>query len=186
MQEVSSYVHSSSACARTRNKEEIPQTAVEKNPALRDFYNTYDEFAVAKQDIEAYERYRKNLTKEERELFDAKWHFYEVTFRNKGGLVMPIVVQWKYADGTDEVQYLPAEIWRQNENKISKVFAKRKPVQSIVLDPWRETADIDEENNYWPASDQPSRFELFKQQQAPRGSSTGGNPMQRSRSNRSK
>ena len=179
-------VRNANHIARIRNEKDIPKTAVENNTALRDFYNNYDEFAVGKQDVEAYENFRKSLSKEERELLDAKWHFYEVTFRNKGGLVMPIVVQWNYTDGTDEVQYIPAEIWRQNENKVTKVFAKRKPVKNIVLDPYRETADIDEANNYWPESATPSRFELFKQQQAPRGSSTGENPMQRSRSRSNK
>ncbi|WP_224999941.1 M1 family metallopeptidase [Cesiribacter sp. SM1] len=171
--------------ARTRNEKSVPKTAVENNPALRDFYNSYNEFAVSKQDIASYEQYRKSLSKEELAILDAKWHFYELTFRNNGGLVMPIVIQWNYADGTNEVQYIPAEIWRQNENKVTKVFARSKPVETIVLDPWRETADVDEDNNYWPAQDRPSRFELFKQQQAPRGSS-GTNPMQRSNSERSR
>jgi hypothetical protein len=171
--------------ARIRNEKDLPKTAVENNPALRDFYNSYNEFDVNKQDVEAYERYRKSLTKEEREALDAKWHFYELNLRNEGGLVMPVIVQWNFTDGTNEVQYLPAEIWRKNENKITKVFAKSKPVKTIVIDPWRETADIDEDNNYWPAQDRPSRFELFKQQQAPRGTS-GTNPMQRSNSDRSR
>ncbi|AHM61566.1 aminopeptidase [Flammeovirgaceae bacterium 311] len=169
--------------ARSRNEKEVPKTAVENNPALRDFYNNYNEFEVNRQDVEAYERYRKSLTKEEREAMDAQWHFYELNLRNKGGLIMPVVVQWNFTDGTNEIQYMPAEIWRKNENKVSKVFAKSKPVKSIVLDPFRETADIDEDNNYWPAQDRPSRFELFKQQQAPRGSS-GANPMQRSSNSR--
>ncbi|MBW3545501.1 MAG: M1 family metallopeptidase [Bacteroidetes bacterium] len=168
--------------ARTRNEKAVPKTAVENNPDLRDFYNSYDPHAVDKQNTAAYENYRKSLSAEERKLLDAKWHFYELKLRNSGGLVMPVIVQWNFEDGSDEVQYLPAEIWRQNENVVTKVFAKQKPVKSIVIDPYRETADTEESNNYWPEQNRPSRFELYKQQQAPRGSSTGGNPMQRSRS----
>ncbi len=172
--------------ARTRNEQAVPKTAVENNPALRDFYNNYNEFAVDKDGTKAYEAYRKSLSEEERGLLDAKWHFYELSLRNRGGLVMPVIIQWNFEDGTEEVQYLPAEIWRQNENTFTKVFAKRKPVKNIVIDPYRETADTEENNNYWPEQSQPSRFELYKQQQGPRGSSTGGNPMQRSRSNSKK
>jgi hypothetical protein len=167
--------------ARARNQQAVPKTAVENNPALRDFYNNYDEFAVSKQDKDAYDAYRKSLSAEERAAMDASWHFYELQLENRGGLVMPVIVQWNYVDGSSEVQYLPAEIWRYNENKVTKAFAKKKPVKTIVLDPFRETADTDETNNHWPEYNQPSRFELYKQQQGPRGSSTGGNPMQRSR-----
>ena len=170
--------------AQTRNQASIPETAVERNPALADFYNTYDEFAVTKEDREAYKRYLSSLSQEERALLDAKYHFYEVTFRNIGGLVMPVYIEWTYEDGTSELQKIPAEVWRQNENKFTKVFAKKKLVTGIIVDPYRETADTDESNNYWPAYNEPSRFELFKQRQAPRGSSTGSNPMQQSSNSR--
>ena len=166
--------------SRSRNETTIPQTAVEKNPALRDFYNSYDEFSVSKQDRKEYQEYVKSLSKEERELLQANFHFYEVTFRNEGGLVMPLIIEWQYEDGTTEVQRIPAEIWRQNENKVTKVFAKEKLVDRIVLDPYEETADTDVSDNYWPEYTEPSRFELFKEKKAPRGSSTGGNPMQQS------
>lgn len=167
--------------ARTYNQTAIEQTAVEANPSLRDFYNSYDEFAVTKEDEKKYQEYLKSLNKEERALLEGGYHFYELTFRNLGGLVMPLIIQWNYQDGTSEIQRIAAEIWRQNENKAIKVFAKKKLVESIVLDPYRETADIDESNNYWPENNQPNRFELFKQNQGARGSSTGSNPMQRSR-----
>ena len=163
------------------NKADIPETAVEENPTLEDFYTNYDEFAVTKEKKKAYEAYRKSLSQEERNLLDAGYHFYELTLRNEGGLVMPVILEWNYVDGTKEVQRIPAEIWRMNENKFTKVFAKEKVVESIVIDPYRETADVDVEDNHWPAYTEKSRFELFKQKQAPRGSSTGSNPMQEAR-----
>jgi hypothetical protein len=72
-------------------------------------------------------------------------------------------------------------IWRKNENKVTKVFMKDKEVVSIKLDPFRETADIDEKNNQWPVTQEASKFQLFKSRNAtPRGASTGGrNPMQK-------
>ncbi len=39
-------------------------------------------------------------------------NIYEVTLSNKGGLVMPVIIQWTYADGTKEIERIPAEIWR--------------------------------------------------------------------------
>lgn len=76
-------------------------------------------------------------------------HFYELTLSNKGGLVMPLIIEWTYTDGTKETDHIPAQIWRLNEERISKVLMKDKEVASIQLDPKRETADINESNNSW-------------------------------------
>ena len=89
-------------------------------------------------------------------------NFYEVTLSNKGGLVMPVIIQWSYKDGTKEIEHLPAEIWRTNEQRITKVFVKDKEVASIVIDPLEETADIDTHNNMFPKVEQPSRFDQFR------------------------
>ncbi|MNT83358.1 hypothetical protein D3C72_2232160 [compost metagenome] len=94
---------------------------------------------------------------------------------------MPIIIEWTFIDGSKEIDRIPAYIWRKDENKVTKVFAKDKEVRSVQIDPYRETADIDESNNAWPRQSQPTRFELFKNKQAPRGSSVGTNPMQQSR-----
>lgn len=111
-------------------------------------------------------------------------NFYELTFENVGGLVMPLIIEFQYADGTSEIERIPAEIWKLNETEVTKVFAKEKEVVQFVLDPMRETADIDESSNYWPRQYQPSRFELFKGRGGARGASTGDNPMKRAQSKR--
>lgn len=106
-------------------------------------------------------------------------HFYELKFTNKGGLIMPIILEWTYVDGSKEIERIPAQIWRKNEKGITKVFVKNKEIKSVVLDPMRETADIDESNNKWPSVPQPSRFTVFKQQGNPFGAQPGTkNPMQ--------
>ncbi len=106
-------------------------------------------------------------------------YFYELSFGNKGGLVMPIIVEFTYKDGTKEVDRIPAQIWRANENKVTKMFMKNKEVASIRLDPMKETADIDESNNTWGSIPEPSRLKAFKQKQdAARGQSQGKTPMQ--------
>ena len=92
---------------------------------------------------------------------------------------MPIIIEWTFKDGTKEIDRVPAQIWRMNEQKVRKVFFKAKEVSSIKLDPLRETADIDESNNNWPVKEMPTKFQLYKSRQLSRGQSTGGNPMQK-------
>ena len=90
-------------------------------------------------------------------------NIYEVTLSNKGGLVMPVIIEWTYADGTKEIERIPAEIWRINEKKINKVFIKEKEVTNIVLDPKQELTDIDIQDNIFPKpTGTPSKFDSFK------------------------
>jgi hypothetical protein len=113
-----------------------------------------------------------------REKFKSK-QFYELQFSNKGGLVMPIIIQWTYKDGTTEIERIPAQVWRKNESHVTKLFVKDKEVASIKLDPYRETADIDESNNSWPVVQAESKFEVFKAKQlGPRAIPQTNNPMQ--------
>ena len=62
---------------------------------------------------------------------------------------------------------------------MNKVFFFEKEVEKIILDPLLETADTERNNNYWPETREPSRFELFKGNMRGRGGSGAGNPMQR-------
>jgi hypothetical protein len=105
-------------------------------------------------------------------------YLYELSFSNKGGMVMPLIIQWNYADGTNEIDRINAYIWRKDEKKVTKTFLKNKEVTSIQLDPLRETADIDETNNVWNKSLPPSRFELWKSKKGQGGRGGGGNRMQ--------
>lgn len=107
-----------------------------------------------------------------------KFHAYELTLSNKGGLVMPVIIEWTYTDRSKEVERISAQIWRKNENKITKSFIKEKEVASILIDPFKETADIDESNNGWNVIPQPSKFKAFKQRKTmEKGEGTDINPM---------
>jgi hypothetical protein len=94
---------------------------------------------------------------------EAPNYFYEVTFDKPGGLVMPIILELTYEDGTKERQTFPAQIWRYNENEAKKVFRTDKAITNIVLDPDLELADVDTSNNYWPKEVKESKFDEFKQ-----------------------
>ena len=89
-------------------------------------------------------------------------HFYELTLKNQGGLVTPVIIEWSYADGSTELQKIPAEIWKINEKEVTKVFVKNKEVIKIVIDPDKMTADAYTENNVFPRVEEKDRFEKFK------------------------
>jgi Peptidase family M1 domain len=90
---------------------------------------------------------------------DAPKYFYEVTFNKPGGLVMPIIVELTFEDGTTETQTFPAQIWRLNDSEVIRTFATKKVIKKIVVDPKLETADIDVTNNTWPKEVVKSKFE---------------------------
>jgi hypothetical protein len=160
----------------TRNRE-IAKTYDEQDPSLRDFYTDYDPLEATVLDNEEYEAYLSRLSDAERAVLDANKYYYELSFENKGGLVMPIIVEFTFVDGTSEVKRIPAEIWKLNYKKVSKVFPFTKQVTNIELDPFLETADTDRSNNYYPSQVETNRFDLFQSRR--RGG--GENPMQRDR-----
>ena len=106
--------------------------------------------------------FRRKLDDEGIKQSVANKNFYEVTFKNQGGLVTPLLIEWTYEDGSKEIEQIPAEIWKINEKEISKVFAKDKKVTNIVLDPNKMTADTNTENNVFPREASASRVDKFK------------------------
>lgn len=170
--------------SKVRNREDKNiQFLTDTDTTLRDFYwryargiEPYDSSFKYKVQPVTYE----TIDEATRAAYAGKY-LYEITCSNKGGLVMPLIVEWTFADGSKETDRLPAQIWRKNELKVSKVFMKDKEVVSIKLDPMRETADINESNNSWPKVAAPSKLTLFKMQQQLRGQSQGMNPMQKAK-----
>ena len=99
---------------------------------------------------------------EQKQLKEPKY-FYNVTFEKPGGLVMPIIVEYTYVDGTSKTETYPAQIWRLNDKEVSKAVASEKEIIKITVDPKLETADVDTSNNTWPRDEQTSEFDNFKQ-----------------------
>jgi len=173
---------------RDRNKgishmrnQDIEQTYDEQDPTLQDFYSTYDELNVDAIDQKEYNQYYENLTPAEKELLQSGANFYEITVENKGVLIMPVIFEFQYIDGTAEVIRIPPEIWKMDESTVTKVFKTDKEIKKIVLDPFLETADVDTSNNNYPPEEEVSKFELYKSSQNRRGGSAGENPMQRAK-----
>ena len=161
----------------TRNQEQIKETINEKDQNIDDFYGTRDIYKVDALDIKEYEGLKRRLDKGKLDLLNAGYFFYELTFKNLGGLVMPLIIEISYTDNTTEVVRIPAEIWRRKENVVSKVLVLEKEVASFQLDPFLETADTDLQNNMWPKRALPSRYDLFQQRKM--RMQQRENPMQR-------
>ena len=147
----------------TRDKQEGIVPIVDQNPVTRDKYNDDNPYAVSAEDEKKYEEYKKNLTPEEQKLLNETNYFYELTVENVGGLLMPVIFEFTFEDGTKQIERIPAEIWKMSEATASKVFRFGKKVTNIALDPLLETADVELNNNFWPTRNVPSQFELFKQ-----------------------
>ena len=174
-------VNSFEDLSKIRNKQDkhiVFET--DKDKSLRDFYWEYA------RDIQKYDSTKYPVTiKAETEALDEEGrqkysdkNMYEITFSNKGGLVMPIILEWTYKDGTKEIERIPAQVWRKSEKKVIKTFVKDKEVASVKLDPYKETADIDESNNTYGNIKEPSKFKVFKQKQGVTPA-PGINPMQK-------
>ena len=105
---------------------------------------------------------KENFSTEEQKAIKSPKYFYDITFENEGGLVMPLMVSYHYKDGTKEDVTYPVQIWRKNDKEVHKVIATDKEIEKIVLDPKLETADIDLSNNSWPEGTVVNEFEQFK------------------------
>lgn len=143
-----------------RNKSQRVRT--QDKPELLDFYNEHDQFTATNADRNKYNKAHQALEPWQQDLLVNDSKFYVIDFSNHGGLVMPILLDITYADSTTEHIYIPAEIWRRNSKNVSKLLIRDKEITEIALDANWQTADVNVNNNYWPARPIQSRFELYK------------------------
>ncbi len=159
-----------------RNEKDIPKSVVEMDSTMKDFYNTYDPFKVTENDKSKYQTYLTNLSADEKKQMQEKKNFYVLNLKNKGGLVMPLIVQAQFEDGTTEDYRFPVETWRLNNLEVKKTIVTAKKVTKFKLDPYFELPDIDDSDNVFPKEpEKPTKFQLIKQQSR---RSSESNPMQ--------
>ena len=157
--------------------EDAFQSIVEKDAKTRDYYNNeFDPFSWTILDTEEYDRYMEKLDDKEKQILAKGVNYYQIDLSSPGGLVMPVILEFEYNDGTKETHRIPAEIWKMGSESVSKIFMSKKELVRVVLDPTLETADTDRSNNYWPPTVEPTRFELYKGRD-----SNSENPMQRAK-----
>ena len=151
-----------------RNKAEGKKLWVDENTDVTDFYDENDRFTVTNKERNSYNKFLKGLKPWERKVLDRAVaedkNYYVLEFSNLGGLVMPILLELTYEDGSKEERAIPAEIWRRNHKHVQKLIItdKDKPLVSVTVDPRWETADVDVENNNYPRRIIPSRIEVYK------------------------
>lgn len=104
-----------------------------------------------------------NMTEAERAQVKEPKYFYEVTYDKPGGIPMPLIVEYTYADGSKENITYPPEIWRKNDKEVSVVLSSDKELTGVIVDPKAETADIDTTNNGWPRKEEKSDFDKMKE-----------------------
>lgn len=171
--------------SKVRNREDKNITFyTDKDKEVQDFYWRYNRGQEKVDDKKEYKIKSDNLEKvpaKDRAKLE-NIYAYQIDFLNKGGLVMPILLEFTFEDGTKLTDKSSAQIWRKNESKVSKTYYFDKKLKSVQLDPMRETADIDTSNNFWGEIAEPtSKFQVFKQKNAgaARGAANGKtNPMQ--------
>lgn len=134
----------------TESRNEPIEKRVDRFEGLKDFYNDYDPLDVTQEDRDAYEKYLESLDDEEKDALKLAKNFYVVDVENVGGLVMPILLSITYENGGKEERRIPAEIWRRDSDRVSKLIITDRPIASIELDPHWETADVDRSNNRYP------------------------------------
>ena len=130
----------------------VAEGSEEFKPELKKAFKTSD-FVTLQDYVNA------NFSAEEKAKLNEPNYFYQVTFEKPGGLVMPILVELTFEDGTTEMQKFPAQIWRINDKEVNRTFATKKQITKITIDPKLETADIDVINNVWPKAEVKSKFD---------------------------
>ncbi|MEO1255699.1 MAG: M1 family aminopeptidase, partial [Bacteroidota bacterium] len=127
-----------------------------------DFSDGPHSFTMTSTDQSGYRQFLSRLDEGKmRDQLSGK-QIYELTLKNQGGLVMPVIIEWTYQDGSKETQQLPAEIWRLNEAEVTKTFLKEKQVVSIAIDPKQQLPDVNTTNNVFPRVEQADKFDEMK------------------------
>ena len=154
-------------------------------PELKDFYNEYDPEKVTDDKRKEFEKFKSELSDKDKAMLENTDLYYRVSFKNLGGLIMPIILMVTFEDGSTREIRIPAEAWRLDNNKYDALIIADKPLKTLELDPFRETADVDRNNNYFPPVIESSKFQLFKSKRNAGGPGGPGgedsNPMQKAR-----
>jgi len=132
-----------------RNREEGLVTRLERFEAIGDFYNENDRFTPSNADRNKFNKTLEGLEPWERKAYDRAMEagdFIKLTYEN----------------GEIEEIMIPAEIWRRNSEKVTKLLIRQKRLASLDIDSAHQTADADFSNNSYPPILRPSRLEIYK------------------------
>lgn len=146
----------------SRERSTEKEMRVNRFPALKDFYNSFDDLDVTDKDREGFKKLLEGLSDDEKRLLSTQRRFYVLDFANEGGVVMPIILRLTWKDGAREMLRLPAQIWQRDAERVSRLIIGKQELVKIEIDPFLETADADESDNQWPAKPKVTQFQLYK------------------------
>lgn len=149
--------------ARNIKEEDLPPLVYLAEEGAEDFDNSLKGKSPSESSKTLKEFMMDNLTEQERMAIKEPKYFYEITYDKPGGIPMPLIVEYTYADGSTENITYPAEIWRKNDKEVSVVLSSQKELTGVIIDPKAETADIDTTNNSWPKKESNSDFDKMKE-----------------------
>ena len=92
--------------------------------------------------------------------FKTSKSFTVVEFENRGGVIMPLLLELHLEGGAKQQETVAAEIWKLDTQRVSKLFVTSKPVTKVVIDPLNQTADVNTTNNVWPPEVKEEPFHL--------------------------
>ena len=141
-----------------RNKE-IPKY-VEENEGLKDFYDEPKKHKATEDEVKKFDEMIADLKPRERKLLKTTKSFTVVDFENRGGVIMPLLVELHLEGGKKQEEVIAAEIWKLDSQRVSKLFVTTKPVIKVVIDPGKQTADVNTTNNIWPPEVKEESFTL--------------------------
>jgi hypothetical protein len=154
----------------TENRDGGQKTYMQEHPDAADFYTENDEFEPTNKDRNDYQSWLDGLKEPDKSAFDKALkdnpYIYFMDFENVGGLVSPLPLRFTFEDGTTKDILIPAEIWRMNNEKVTKLFVESKKVVSVELDAKHQIADAVRTNNAYPQKNVPSRLDLFRSNQS--------------------
>jgi hypothetical protein len=156
----------------TENRAAGEKTYVERHPDAQDFYDKNDDFTVNNKDLNDFANWQEGQKEPDKSAFakalSENPYIYFLDFENVGGLISPLPLRFTFDDGSTKEIMIPAEIWRQNNEKVTKLFVETKKVVSVELDAKHQTADAVRVNNAFPRQNTPSRMDLFRSAQGAR------------------
>ena len=149
-----------------RNREEGRLTRLSQFEDINDLYSEKDKFTVTNKDKNNYKRYLDGLSPVDRAAYERavkdQNYLYFVDFENSGGLISPLPLTIHFMNGQTEDLMIPAEIWRQNSEFVTKLIIRKDRIKSITLDQAHQTADADYSNNSFPPIIAPSRIDIYR------------------------
>ncbi len=152
----------------TRERNAALPKRIDRFPELKDFYDSFDKASVLPSEKKKYEGLLKELKADHIDpaLLKLARNFYLIEFSNVGGLLTPLILKLDYTDGSTEEIKLPAEIWRFNSEKATKLIVTKQELKAVTFDPRQELVDCDLENNFWPRRAVKTKFQLFREEAA--------------------